>query len=275
MPGPFVADRVRETSTTTGTGTLNLLGAVSNFITFVSGIATTNTAYYAIVHQSLAEWEVGIGTVTSGAPDTLSRTTVLASSNANALVSFSAGTKDVFSTIPGSGAALAKCSHSRTLSVQRSATDTLDAAVIGTTETNFATNFSMRENSLIVGKQYRLTIAWQNTTSASPPTTQIRVKLGTVVLFSSIANAQTANLTNVGITNSWIFQAVTTGVTGTIEASAAIGSVQGAGLLRNSTAQPVTVDTTIASTLQFSLQYGSGTAGNTQTLRQFLLEEVN
>lgn len=96
----LVADRVKETSSTTGTGTINLAGAVSNFQGFVAGIGTGNQCYYSIIHQTVAEWEVGIGTVTDAAPDTLSRTTVLASSNAGALVNFSAGTKDVFVTIP-------------------------------------------------------------------------------------------------------------------------------------------------------------------------------
>jgi hypothetical protein len=93
------ADRVKETSTTTGTGTLNLAGAATNFIGFVAGIGDGNTCYYAIVHQTLAEWEVGIGAVTDAGTDTLSRTTVLASSNSGSLVNFSAGTKDVFNTI--------------------------------------------------------------------------------------------------------------------------------------------------------------------------------
>jgi hypothetical protein len=97
---PYVADRVKETSTTTGTGTLNLDGAVSKFVGFVAAIGTGNPCYYSIVHQSAAEWEVGIGTVTDATPDTLSRTTVLASSNAGALVSLSAGSKDVFVTVP-------------------------------------------------------------------------------------------------------------------------------------------------------------------------------
>jgi len=96
----FVADRVKETSSTTGTGTLNLDGAAANFRSVVAGIGTGNQCYYSIVHQTLAEWEVGIGTVTDATPDTLSRTTVLASSNAGSLVTFSAGTKDVFVTIP-------------------------------------------------------------------------------------------------------------------------------------------------------------------------------
>ena len=95
-------DRVKETTTTAGTGTINLAGAATNFETFVAGIGNGNTVYYAIVHQDQAEFEVGLGTVTDATPDTLSRTTVLSSSNSDGLVSFSAGTKDVFCTLPAS-----------------------------------------------------------------------------------------------------------------------------------------------------------------------------
>ena len=99
-----VADRVRETTTTTGTGTLDLAGAVSGFRTFVSGIGDGNVTYYAIVHRTSAEFEIGIGTVTDASTDTLSRPTVLSSSNSNSAVTFSAGTKDVFCTLPASKA---------------------------------------------------------------------------------------------------------------------------------------------------------------------------
>ncbi len=100
-------DRVRETSTTTGTGTLDLDGAVSNFQTFVAGIGSTNTTHYAIINRDAAEWEVGLGTVTDAAPDTLARTTVFSSSNGDAAVSFSAGTKDVICTRPAGTVAAA------------------------------------------------------------------------------------------------------------------------------------------------------------------------
>lgn len=75
-----VADRVQETTTTSGTGTLSLAGAVSGYQTFVSGVGSSNTTYYTIYDQSAQAWEIGIGTVTSGAPATLSRDTVLANS---------------------------------------------------------------------------------------------------------------------------------------------------------------------------------------------------
>ena len=87
------ADRVRETTTTTGTGNVTLAGAVVGFRAFSSVMANNDVCHYVISGGS--EWEVGIGTFVSATP-ALARTTVLASSNAGSLVSFSAGTKDVF-----------------------------------------------------------------------------------------------------------------------------------------------------------------------------------
>ena len=97
-------DRVKETTTTTGTGTISLGGAQTNFETFVAGIGNSNTTYYAIVHRSNAEFEVGLGTITDASPDTLARTTIISSSNSDSAVNFSAGTKDVFCTMPASKA---------------------------------------------------------------------------------------------------------------------------------------------------------------------------
>lgn len=93
-----LADRVKETTTTVGTGTVTLAGASTGFQSFAA-IGNGNTTYYTIAAQVGTEWEVGIGTYTS-AGTTLTRTTVLSSSNAGALVTFSAGTKDVFVTQP-------------------------------------------------------------------------------------------------------------------------------------------------------------------------------
>ena len=93
-----LADRVKETTTTTGTGTLTLAGAATGFQSF-SVIGNGNTTYYAISSSSGTEWEVGIGTYTSSGT-TLARTTILASSNSGSAVNLSAGTKDVFVTLP-------------------------------------------------------------------------------------------------------------------------------------------------------------------------------
>ena len=108
-------DRVKETSTTTGTGTLNLSGAVSGFQTFVAGVGNGNTTYYAIVNRDESEWETGVGTVTDASTDTLARTTVIASSNSDSAVDFSAGTKDVFTTLPASKAVYEDASSDVTL----------------------------------------------------------------------------------------------------------------------------------------------------------------
>ena len=98
----FYADRVKETSPTTGTGTLTLAGTSAGYQTFAAGIGGGNSCYYCIVHPGpdVDEWEVGLGTVTAGSPNTLSRDNVLDSSNSGSLVDFSTGNKDVFQTAP-------------------------------------------------------------------------------------------------------------------------------------------------------------------------------
>jgi hypothetical protein len=93
-----VYDRVKESTAVVGTGTATLLGAASGFQSFAV-IGNANTTYYCIADQGGANWEVGLGTYTLSGT-TLARTTVLSSSNAGALVSFPAGTKDVFCTYP-------------------------------------------------------------------------------------------------------------------------------------------------------------------------------
>ena len=98
-----INDRVRETSTTSGTGTLNLAGAVTGFRTFVDGIGNSNTTYYAIFEEGTNLFETGIGTVTDATPDTLARDTVLSNSSGNtSKITFSGGTLSVFCTMPAS-----------------------------------------------------------------------------------------------------------------------------------------------------------------------------
>lgn len=99
----IVADRVKETSTSEGTGPITLGGAVLGFSAFSARCTTGDTCYYAIQAVDGAgvptgEWECGLGTY-SGA-NTLTRTTVTSSSNSDAAVSFAAGTKQVFITLP-------------------------------------------------------------------------------------------------------------------------------------------------------------------------------
>ena len=98
-----LADRVRETTTTTGTGSVTLAGAYTGFQTFSAGVGNSNSTYYTIANVVSGEYEVGIGTYTSGG-NTLSRTTVLTSSNSGSLVNFGSGSKDVFVTQPAARA---------------------------------------------------------------------------------------------------------------------------------------------------------------------------
>ena len=95
-----IANRVKETTTTAGTGTVTLLGASTGFQSFAA-IGNANTTYYTIASQTGNEWEVGIGTYTSYGT-TLARTTVLSNSSGTqpSALSFAAGTKDVFVTYP-------------------------------------------------------------------------------------------------------------------------------------------------------------------------------
>ena len=107
-----INDRVKETTTTTGTGTVTLGGAVSGFETFAAGIGNSNTTYYCIVLN--AEFEVGLGTLSSDS-STLARTTIISSSNSDSAVDFSAGSKFVFCCLPASKTTILDASNNLTL----------------------------------------------------------------------------------------------------------------------------------------------------------------
>ena len=138
-----INDRVKETSTSTGTGTIDLAGAATGFESFVAGIATGNTTYYTIFNQGTTEWEVGLGTVTDATPDTLSRDTIISSSNGDAAVTFTAGTKDVFCTLPASKAVYLNASG-----------DTINAAGQG-----FAIAMAVALQEKIMAQDFRNTLA--------------------------------------------------------------------------------------------------------------------
>jgi len=105
-------DRVKESTTTTGTGTVTLGGAVQGFETFAAGIGNSNTTYYCI--QLGSEFEVGLGTLASDS-STLARTTIISSSNSDSAVNFSAGTKFVFCTMPASKSLVLDASNNITI----------------------------------------------------------------------------------------------------------------------------------------------------------------
>jgi len=92
-------DRVKETTTTTGTGAISLGGAVANFQAFSAVLSDADTTYYAIIDVTNSDYEVGLGTYASGG-NTLARTTILESSNGGSAVDFGAGSKNVFIAYP-------------------------------------------------------------------------------------------------------------------------------------------------------------------------------
>jgi hypothetical protein len=152
-----VKDRVQETTTTVGTGTVTLGGAVLGFQTFAI-IGNGNTTYYAIVDPTTGEWEVGIGTYTASGT-TLSRTTVFESSNSGSLVNFAAGTKNVFCTYPAERAVY--------LDAAGSAVTLLDIGTLGASTANITTanitsgtiTTTPVNNTDIVNKEYADAIA--------------------------------------------------------------------------------------------------------------------
>ena len=127
-------DRVKQTSTSTGTGTINLSAtAETGFETFVAGIGDTNSTFYCISHDGTSEFEVGIGTVTDAGTDTLSRTTIISSSNSDNLVNFTAGTKTVFCTSPAKrapSASMTATTYVTTHASTLSDTQTIDSGVL-------------------------------------------------------------------------------------------------------------------------------------------------
>ena len=117
-------DRVKETTTTTGTGTFTLAGAVTGFETFGTGVGNSNTTYYAVTLPGSAEFEVGLGTLSSDS-STIARTTVISSSNSDNAVNFSAGTKTIFCTLPASKTVFLDASGNATLGADLSVGDDL------------------------------------------------------------------------------------------------------------------------------------------------------
>jgi hypothetical protein len=192
-----LADRVRDTTTTTGTGTVTLSGTAPTGYQNFSVIGNANTTYYTI--NAGSQWEVGIGTYSSTGP-TLARTTVLESSNANALVNFSVGTKDVFVTYPSDRAVTTDGVETLTNKTINGSNNTitnvsLTTAVTGTLP---ATNGGTGQSSYAVGD-----ILFASTTTA----------------LSKLADVATGNALisgGVGVAPSYGKIGLTTHITGTL-----------------------------------------------------------
>ena len=192
-----VKDRVKETTTTTGTGTITLAGASQGFQSFLV-IGNGNTTYYAIVDPATGDWEVGVGTYTASGT-TLSRTTVFESSNAGSLVSFGAGTKDVFVTYPAERAVY--------LDAAGSAVTALDVGTLGATTINVTTanitsgtvSTTPTSSTDIANKTYVDTIAVQGITYHTPVKYEVPDTTGNLnATYNNGASGVGATLTNAG-----------------------------------------------------------------------------
>ena len=142
-----VADRVRETTTTTGTGTYTLAGAVTGFETFGS-IGNTNTTYYCCTDGT--NFEVGVGTYTSSGT-TLARTTILQSSNSDSAVNWSAGTRQIFCTLPAEKSVIEDASNNVSIAGVLTSTGlTIGSAAITEAELEILDGANVTTTELII-----------------------------------------------------------------------------------------------------------------------------
>lgn len=248
------ADRVRETSTSTGTGTFSLAGAVSGFQTFLSGIGASNTCYYAISHRTASEWEVGYGTLDL-VGTTLTRTTVLASSNLGSAVTFSAGTKDVFVVIPATALASISTPNATGSALQALVLSPYGATAGNTAEMRFLELAANGTNyvGFKAADSLSANVVWTLPSADGSANTFLQTNGSGVTTWATV--------TTVGTVTSGTWNAGTIGIlyggTGQTTASAAYNAL--------------TPITTLG-----DLVYGSGTntatrlAGNTTTTKQFL-----
>jgi hypothetical protein len=181
-------DRVKETSTTAGTGTLTLAGAVAGYQSF-SVIGDGNTTYYTIVDPTANTWEVGIGTYTSSGT-TLSRDTILESSSGGSAVSFASNAKDVFVTYPAERAVATDAAQTLT-------NKTLSGALLydGYTEEVFAVSGTTPALSPTNG-----TVQTWTLTGASTPTAGTWAEGQSITLMVDDGTAYTINWSSVAVT---------------------------------------------------------------------------
>jgi len=235
-----LADRVQETTTTTGTGTVTLAGAVSGFQSFAA-VGNANTTYYTIAGQTTSEFEIGIGTYTTSGT-TLSRDTILTSSNSNLAVNFSAGTKNVFVTYPAS----------RSVYVNGTTITPTNSGILPTSAGGTGVTTTPTNGQLLVGNGTNYTVA----------------TLGSGTGISTTTGAGTLTVNNTGVTSNVAGTGISvSGATGavTITNSGVTSNVAGTGVTVSGATGAVTVSIGQAVATSSNVQFNSlgvGTAGS-------------
>lgn len=268
-----LADRVLETTTTAGSGTVTLAGAKPGYQSF-SAIGNGNTTYYTIALQGGTEWEVGIGTYTA-AGTTLSRDTVLSSSASGAKVTFSAGTKDVFCDYPAGRAVYGNAAGDVVIS-NLNATSASITTVTGTTSK--FTNTGDQATTQFQGASANITTITGTTITGTTVSgtnmgTQATTQLQAASANITTVTGTTISATNMGAQATTQLQAASANIT-TITGTT-IGSVTGTTGLRAASAQITTLTgvTTLSGTnfsaqsltLTNALAYTQGGTGNSTT----------
>ncbi len=253
-------DRVRETTSTSGTGTVTLSGAVTGYQSFAV-VGDGNTCYYCIADRAGNNWEVGSGTYTA-AGTTLSRDTVFSSSNSNALCNFDSSLKDVYVTQPAVIATKQILAGVHTITVANTTVETtLVPGGIGTS--------TLIANQLINGKTIRWIAKGYLSTLASPGTLTINFKVGGTTMATTGAFTPAGSLAN----NYWAceveFCTRTVGVTGTIFCQGHFlyskGSLAMDFAPMGNTATS-TVNTTTALAVDFTAKWQTASASNSISL---------
>jgi hypothetical protein len=188
-----LADRVKETTTTAGTGTVTLLGASLGFQSFAV-VGDGNTTYYTIAGQTTSEWEVGIGTYTLSGT-TLARTTVLSNSAGTqpSALSFSAGTKDVFVTYPSSKSVNLDASGNATaLGTPAAFVGTnITGTASGLTAGNVTTNANLAGDVTSVGNTTSIAAGVIVNADINASAAIVDTKLATISTASKVSNSAT------------------------------------------------------------------------------------
>jgi len=215
------ADRVQETSTTTGTGTFSLLGASVGYQSFASGVGDGNTCYYCIAGQSTStdpsEWEVGLGTFTASG-DLLARNTILASSNSGSAVNFSAGTKNVFVTFPALWAqdtyngTFGNLSSSGTVSGTGFTNYFASPPAIGSSTPNTGSFTTLSASSTVSGSGFATYLASPPTIGNTTPNTINGTYISAIGPISATRNTGAFSFGTLGYSDTQVFSSFTSSV---------------------------------------------------------------